>query len=182
MRRGLDQDVSRCFVTVLDSLDHVAISAAALELEDQSIGAKGAPTLGQAYELLRDQWRSGDRDRELGLHLMFLAWYLLFEPPLLPGLDATRVAEGELRAVFNEVHDVVMLTSATDAETLYVVGLMAHLTPWLLGPEDEWTSRSKSYRLRYRRLVPDGIEPKIFEGRGAYGRYFRHQAAVKHGY
>src|SRR5687767_6482579 len=62
-------------------------AAAAMELEKQSLGAQGAPTLGRAYELLRDQWKSGERERELALHLMFLAWYLMMEPPFLTGLD-----------------------------------------------------------------------------------------------
>jgi len=67
------------------------ISAKVMELEIQSVGAHGAPTLGAAYELLRDQWRSGERDRELALHLIFLAWYLNLEPPHLTGLDEARV-------------------------------------------------------------------------------------------
>jgi hypothetical protein len=160
----------------------VALPPAAVLLETRSIGAEGAPTLGRAYELLRDQWRSGDRDRELGLHLMFLAWYLLIEPPFLTGLDTAQVEDGELAGVFNDVHAVLLSTGTTDAEALYVVGLMAQLAPWLLGPVHEWTSRSEAYRSRYRQLLPNGIDPKVFAGRGAYGDYFGGQARVKDGY
>jgi len=162
----------------------MALPPAAVELEAQSIGAKGAPTLGPAYELLRDQWRSGDRDRELGLHLMFLAWYLNVEPPFLTGLDAAHVQPAELTTVFNDVHAVLLSdgADATDAEALYVVGLMAHLTAWLLGDDEEWTDRSESYRRRYRQLSPGGMDPEVFADRGAYGDYFARHAARKNGY
>jgi hypothetical protein len=115
---------------------------------------------------------------------MFLAWYLSVEPPSLTGLDSTRIAAGELARMFNDVHAVVLARGGdtTDDEALYVVGLMAHLTPWLLGPEDEWSERSRVYRARYRHLSPDGISPTRFAGRGAYGDYFAGQASVKDGY
>jgi hypothetical protein len=82
------------------------------------------------------------------------------------------------------VHSIVLAggTTTTDAEALYVVGLMAHLAPWLLGREDEWTARSEAYRSRYRQLLPNGIDPDVFNGRGAYGDYFRGQARVADGY
>jgi hypothetical protein len=83
----------------------MSINAKALELERQSLGPDGAPTLGPAYELLRDQWRSGERGRELALHLFFLCWYVNVEPPHRTGFDEQRVDEGELVAVINEIHD-----------------------------------------------------------------------------
>ena len=52
----------------------------ALDLENRSIGISGEPTLAEAYKILKEQWQSGDRDRELGLHLMFLAWFGNTEP------------------------------------------------------------------------------------------------------
>jgi len=162
----------------------MAIPAAALELENQSIEASGKPTLGAAYELVRDQWRSGDRDRELGLHLMFLAWYVNVEPPHLTGLDESRVQPGELVAIFNDVHGDILPTGedTDDAEALYVVGLMASLTPWLLGDDADWTMRSERYRHRYRQLFPMGLDASIFDGRGAYGHYFKPQSLVAGGY
>lgn len=48
----------------------MSVSEKAMQLELQSIGKHGAPTLGPAFEVLRDQWRAGERDRELALHLM----------------------------------------------------------------------------------------------------------------
>ena len=86
--------------------------------------------------------------------------------------------------MFNDVHAVVLARGmeTTDAEALYVVGLMAHLAPWLVGHKDEWTNRSKAYRARYRQLLPEGIAREVFAGRGAYGHYFGGQAAVANGY
>ncbi len=146
------------------------------------VGDHEKPTLAAAYEVLRDAWRSGDRDRELALHLMFLCWYTLIEPPHLTGRDERRVPSAELGTIFNEVHNYMLPTSQKDPEFFYVVGLMSHLSPWLLGDNDQWEARSQEYRVMYRRLLPNGLEPCVFKGRGAYGEYFASQALVKDGY
>jgi hypothetical protein len=161
----------------------MAISIAALELEKENVGARGAPTLGRAYELLRDQWLSGERDRELALHLVFLAWYLMVEPPHLTGLDENRVPTVGLCAMFIGVHDWLLPhgSETNDAEALFVIGLMARLGPWLFGDEAAWTGRSEVYRARYRQLAPQGIDPAVFCDRGAYGEYFGRQARVRGG-
>lgn len=160
----------------------MGIPARALELEQFSVGATGEALLGSAYELLRDQWRTGDRDRELGLHLMFLAWYLVIEPPSLTGLDEKRVPSVELPAMFSEVHDYFSNSIKGDVELLYVVGLMAHLCSWCIGDYGLWENRSKEYRAAYRRLAPDGILPSVFEKRGYYGHYFAGHARISNGY
>lgn len=70
-----------------------------------------------------------------------------------------------------------------DAECLYVVGLMARLSPWLLGADLEtWEARSTEFRSRYRMLRPDGLPPAHFAGRGAYGAYFAGQVDVPGGF
>ena len=162
----------------------MGIPARALELELESgiREAHGEPLLGAAYEILRAEWRGGDRDRELALHLMFLSWYLLIEPAHLTGLDEERVSTDELMAVFNEVHEHMALSQSDDAEFLYVVGLMAHLSPWLLGDNAIWEARSNEYLLRYRTLGPNGLDPAVFDERGAYGAYFGSQARVEGGF
>ena len=66
---------------------------------------------------------------------------------------------------------------------LFVVGLMAHLSPWLLGGDHKVREeRSGRYRTMYRRLAPEGIDPRVFTGRGAYGDDFAGQARVPGGY
>jgi hypothetical protein len=160
----------------------MVIPPEALDLENRSIGSNGQPTLAGAHVLLVAQWRKGDRDRELGLHLMFTAWYLLFEPPCLTGLDAARVRSEDLAVLFSEVHDYFKPTIASDAEMLYAVGLMAHLFPWVLGDESTWEAVARDYRVRYRQLAPQGLSPEMFSGRGAYGDYFGGQSTVRNGY
>jgi len=84
--------------------------------------------------------------------------------------------------VFEEVHNYFAPSISSDAEMLFVVGLMADLFPYFIGNEVVWRRRSVSYRVAYRALAPTGIDPGIFAGRGAYGEYFRGQAAVVDGY
>jgi len=162
----------------------MVISADGLALENEFVKPNGQPTLGAAFEAFHGQWKSGQRDRELALHLMFLAWYLCIEPPRLTGLDEARISDDSLIAVFNAAHDWLLPhgSDTDDIEVLYVVGLPARMFPWALGDESLWTARSEAYRVRYRQLAPDGISPAVFEGRGAYGTYFADQARVVGGY
>ena len=67
----------------------------ALDLENRSIGINGEPTLAAAYEILKNQWNNGERDRELGLHLMFLAWYGTSEPEYITGFSDSWKKEGK---------------------------------------------------------------------------------------
>jgi hypothetical protein len=160
----------------------VDLPAEAIELENRSVGPHGEPTLARACELLLGSWAAGNRSRELALHLMFLCWYLMVEPTHLTGLEPTDPISDRLQRTFCEVHEHFSANMARDAEMLYVVGLMAHLTPWLLGDNDTWESRSETYRLLYKKLAPQGIGRQVFEGRGAYGDNFAGQARVKNGY
>lgn len=162
----------------------MAIWPEAQELENQSVGAHGLPTLGPAYVLLREQWSSGERERELALHLMFLAWYLVVEPSHLTGFDEADGVSSDFAVVFNEVHDWLLPAGAAsdDAEALYAAGLPASMFPWALGDERTWAERAVAYRQRYRQLAPHGLSPEVFERRGAYGEYFGGQARVEGGF
>jgi hypothetical protein len=154
----------------------------ALELENRSIEPSGAPTLAAAYQVLKREWDTGNRDREILLHLLFLAWYGLAEPAHITGFDMSDTLAGELRETFTLVHTYVQPSIVTDAEMLYVVGLMAHLFPYLLGETQRWQERSEHYRNQYRALVSDGLRPNVFEGRSAYGAYFAGQVQLRNGY
>ena len=115
-----------------------------LELENRSLGRHGAPTLASAYERLKQYWDAGNREREVALHLLFLAWYGLCEPPHITGFETHNMPSDELQArftelqdTFNQVHKAIESQIDDDPEMLYVVGLMAHLFPYLLGDEPE---------------------------------------------
>ncbi len=154
-----------------------------LALENRSVGAHGEPTLGEALVLAIREWEAGNRDREFRLHLLFLAWYCNLEPPHLTGFDEAAVPSARLPEVFSAVYDTFAGSIQDDAEALYVVGLIAQLTPWLLGGNHEiWEARSREFRARYRALVPEGLEPSTFESRGAYGDYFAGQVQVPSGF
>jgi hypothetical protein len=154
-----------------------------LALENRSVGAHGEPTLGEALALAIREWDAGNRDRELRLHLLFLAWYCSLEPPHLTGFDETVVPSARLPEVFSAVYETLAGSILDDAEALYVVGLIAQLTPWLLGGDPEsWEALSQEFRAQYRALVPEGLEPSTFEGRGAYGDYFAGQVQVPGGF
>jgi hypothetical protein len=159
----------------------MSLPRAILDLENRNVGDHGEPTLGPALELAAVEWRSGNRDRELCLHLLFLSWYC--NPPHLTGYQETAFPSGELSELFCDVYKSIETQVLDDAEFLYVVGLMAQLTPYLLG-EDEatWQDRSLAFRKRYRMLAPAGLTASLFKGRGAYGDYFAGQVVVPGGY
>jgi hypothetical protein len=160
----------------------MTVSAATLAAEVEAYRKGGTATLAEAYRRLLGQWNLGDHDREVGLHLLFLAWYGLVEPTFITGFEANDTVSESLRRKFNEVYSEMERSLVSDPEFLYVVGLMAHLFPWALGKPEDWEQRGEEYRLRYRSLAPSGLDPASFADRGAYGLYFGSQAAVLGGY
>ena len=153
----------------------------ALELENRHIGSNGEPTLGDAFQILRSEWQSRNRDRELVLHLLFLCWYGLAEPPHITGFDGRDFSD--VQTVFAEVLSFVEPRINDDAEMLYIVGLGAHLFDYIFpGGEAVWARKSAEYRRRYRKLCPTGIDPNTFLNRGYYGDYYFRQASVAGGY
>jgi hypothetical protein len=154
----------------------------ALDLENRSLGINGEPTLGGAYRILKERWLDGDRDRELGLHLMFLAWYGLVEPAHLTGFLESDELRLELNQMLTAVHTYFEPQISQDAEMLYVVGLAAHMFWFMFEDTSAWEKRAIEYRARYHALAPNDIDPAIFHERGAYGEYYAGQAAVKGGY
>ncbi len=154
----------------------------ALDLENRSIGVDGEPTLAAAYVILREQWKNGDRDRELGLHLMFLSWYGIIEPGHLTGFSETDELRNELMQMFTKVHAYFEPQIYQDVELLYVFGLAAHMFWFMFDNASAWEKRSIEYRHRFRALAPNGIDQAIFRNRGAYGEYYAGQAKVEGGY
>lgn len=154
-----------------------------LALENRAIGDHGEPMLGLALEACISLWHAGDRERELRLHLLFLAWYCNLEPAHLTGADSRSFGGSRLAELFFEVFQTFEQTIRDDPECLYVVGLMATLTPYLLGDTAAaWKARAASYRERYRQLLADGLDPDVFKNRGAYGDYFAGQVVVPGGF
>lgn len=141
-------------------------------LEERSLGAQGEATLAEAYGLLLNYWRSGSRDRDIGIHLLFLSWYLMREPGQKTGLREEDQTHKELQSTFVEVRSRFAKPLAEDAEFLFVVGVMAQLAPQLLGDPKFWTELSEDYLARYGLLCPQGISGDTFDESNAYGNYF----------
>lgn len=161
----------------------MSLPRAILDLENRSVGVEGEATLGLALDLAAAEWRSGNRDRELCLHLLFLSWYCNLEPPHLTGRNQASFPSGDLSRLFHDVYKSLESEIVDDVECLYVVGLMAALTPYLLGDDEAtWEARSVAFKERYRLLAPKGLTAAHFEGRGAYGDYFAGQVVVPGGF
>ena len=158
------------------------ISPEALELENRSIGVDGEPTMAAAYRIPKGQWDSGERDREIGLHLMFLAWFGIVEPGHITGFSDTDGEKRELQQVLNEMHSFFEPLIHNDAEILYAFGLAADLFGYMFDDAPTWEYRAEEYKRLYRQLRPDGLDPTIFQSRGAYGDYYEGHARLKGGY
>lgn len=142
--------------------------------------------LADAYKFLKQLWQDGDRDRDIGLHLIFLAWYGIIEPKHITGFPNNEETRQELIQMLNEVHEFFEPQILQDIEMLYVVGLIAHMHWFMLDADIEkakiWEKRGKDYHYHYRTLKPNGIDSSNFLNRGAYGKYFEGQAKVEGGY
>ena len=123
------------------------------------------------YKELKTRWLAGERDRELGLHLMFFAWMHWADPPFVTGLTDDPDAERLWRDVFAYSDG----EASTDAEFLFVSGLMAALFPHAIGAEGDWSERGSRMKARALNLQPAALQPSAFENRGEYGKYFAHQ-------
>ena len=128
--------------------------------------------------------RLGNRNRELRLHVLFLCWYCAVEPPFLTGLQRVDLPVDAIAAtVSRRLRHVQGRCVLDDAGSLFIVGLMAQLAPWALGEDaSTWNSRSATFRARYRKLLPGGLSPTAFAGRGASGEYFAGQVTVPGGF
>lgn len=113
------------------------IDPIALELENR-FHLDGSPTLARAYALLRDAWASGQRDRDLALHLFFLGWYCIVEPGNLTGAEDDPVELADFAAIANEVHDWLLPDGdgSDDVEALYVVSTAARMFSWRSATND----------------------------------------------
>lgn len=123
------------------------------------------------YTELKARWLAGERDRELGLRLMFFAWMHWADPPFVTGLIDDPVAEELWRDVFAYSGG----ETSIDAEFLFVSGIMAELFPFALGDEKEWSQRGSRMKSRAMNLQPTAFSLSTFDNRGEYGTYFAHQ-------
>lgn len=140
--------------------------------EPAAIPGRGHAGLGVPYETLKARWVRGERGRELGLRLMYLAWMNWADPPFVTGLEGDPASVPMLLELF----DYLGGESSEDGEFLFVAYVMLRITPYIFGDARESLARADRMEDAFNRQHPSGISPSIFEGRGEYGRYFAHQA------
>lgn len=126
----------------------------------------------ETYTEFKAKWRAGERERELALHLLFLAWMHWADPPFVTNLNA----DEEAISLWFEVFAFFGAEASSDAEFLYVAAIMATITPCELGGESHWGPRIELLKSRSRQLRPAGFGPEAFAARGDYGNYFAHQS------
>ena len=128
-------------------------------------------TMEKSYTELKARWLAGERDRELGLRLMFFAWMHWADPPFVTGLKE----DPEAADLWREAFAYLGGESSTDAEFLFVSGIMAELFSWALGDEENWRQRGQQMKARATSLQPTALPLSTFKNRGEYGTYFAHQ-------
>jgi hypothetical protein len=151
------------------------VSLDAINAVERRYTEGGQPSLGEALALLRQRWDQGLRDRETGLRLLFLAWHGCCEPPFLTGLTG----EGDYTKLLRDIFDDLGGEASEDGEFLFAAGYMASLFPWCFGPEAEWQQVGRRCLERWRRSGSPALAESVFEGRGAFGRYFARVARTK---
>ncbi len=135
---------------------------------------RGRPSLLAPRNALVERWRQGHRDRETALRLAFLDWYSCSEPDFLTGMP-----ELEAKDSFFDETSEHLLESQEDDEVGFVFGWMMTRFPYCCGeaPQSSWLARGQALWLAYA-TSDRRPKPSLFVGRGAYGRYFAHIAAV----
>jgi hypothetical protein len=147
------------------------------EIEDQYAVA-GEPSLGRAYEALRERFELGQRDRETSLRLMFLAWYSCSEPVELTGLPES---DALTREVFRAAFEALGGELASDPEVVFTAGLMASLFPYCCGSEAGWAALGARLTNRYEAAPAESkLVESVFDARGEYGKYFAHMWGHRH--
>ena len=120
----------------------------------------GAGGMEEEYKQLRDRWDAGDRDREQALHLLFLAWMHWAEPDFLTDMSHDPRATD----IWHDVYAHFRGEDSSDAEFLYVAGIMASVTPWALGDEEAWQTRAVRMTARSLELDRKGFRPDYLKG------------------
>ena len=103
--------------------------------------------------------------------MMFLAWYGNEEPPFLTGMA---LVANEGPRIFQDVFTFFGGLGCGEPELLYVVGVMADLSPYSCGDEEEWTALAEQCTLTARKLRPSSWAFST----PCLGKYFAHMTRV----
>jgi hypothetical protein len=123
-----------------------------------------------AFAILLKAWRSGPRDRELALHLMFRVWSLQGSGDIDDSLDLQTVHEA-----FKEPYDYLGGKASDSGVFLLAAGHMISLFDHRTGLT---LDHAEACLKRFLKLFPHGIPAAEFERRGDFGDYFLGRIAV----
>ena len=143
------------------------------EVEARYRPPRGESSLGTAFEMLEARWRDGERDRESGLRLFFLAWYSCAEPTQLTGLPQASMAP-----TISELLQHFGGAESEDAEFLATLAIMSEVAPWCLDHSLNSKAQSSHLLARALQLKPGGFAPEYYADRGTYGDYMQHMATI----
>ncbi|MGQ0661827.1 hypothetical protein [Sphingosinicella sp.] len=128
-------------------------------------------SLEERYRGLKARWREGERDREPGLELLFLAWWHWAEPPFLTDLTD----DEDVDTLWHEVFAHLGGERSDDVEFLFVAGIMAEVGGYVLGIDERWRARGRRMIDRAMAAKHSPLSESTFDNRGEYGNYFAHQ-------
>lgn len=97
----------------------------------------GVPCLGQAFRHWLYRWEMRVRDQETALRLVFLGWYRDCGKWEMVSGDLD-VRTPEIEAFIEEYGGL----AAMDAESLFVIGFLADMSPWAMGDETKWEAQA----------------------------------------
>ncbi len=133
-------------------------------------GSDGQP-LPKSYEYLEACLLEKDPGKDVALHFLFVAWYLLVEPPYLTGLNEAEIPSSSIRQSISRIFAYLDQFIWTDTEAAIVVAHMIYIAPYLFGDE----KNALHVRERILKTVEQPDEKQkanIFGNRGFYGHYF----------
>ena len=122
----------------------------------------------EEYQKLREGWDAGNRSREDGLRLLFLAW--------MHWADVGLYEDPRAETLWHDVFAYFGGEGSSDAEFLHVAGLMARVFPPDPKNWKAWLDAGCRMTSISLELSPAGFLPELFKGRGEYGNYFERQA------
>jgi hypothetical protein len=129
---------------------------------------QGEPSLGNALEIVAQQWAAGARGEGTLIRLLFLIWYGVVEPPALTGLPMHYSGPS-----FEEVFESAGGEERASPLVLWAVGQMAEVAPWAIGEEEYWRKAARRLLDRARQLKPH-FTASDFVGLGTAGDYLQH--------
>lgn len=135
-----------------------------LDVEEE-YAKRGERSLGRAIAYLSKRWLHGCTDRDTALHLVFLTWYSLLEPPRLTGANPT---QEQLEAAASTID--YFIEFGADKSAKFVLNHLLDSAAWAMpGEASNWRDVVKTDE-RTHSPTTNGVQ--VLEERGLIATYF----------